>query len=134
MAYPLPVAQGALVAKLEADAALMALVSGVYDQVPQGTPLPHLRMAEVTAVPQETSSHGGWRLRFELQATSRHGGKAECHAILARLHTLLQETDASVSGYTFIQSRVLGSRVAELRDGEHWRGTLEAEWLLQQSH
>jgi hypothetical protein len=65
---PLEPLQTAVYARLVADAPLAALVSGVFDHVPDGTPIPYVRLEDWTQVHDHTYGRPGWQITLNVHA------------------------------------------------------------------
>lgn len=81
--------QQGLYAVLAGDAALGALVQGVFDRVPEGQAYPYVEIGEATEVPFRTLGRAGSDATITLHVWSRAGGFRETKQILSRLHELL---------------------------------------------
>lgn len=66
--------QKAVYEKLQADSALMAQVSGVYDQVQDGVKLPYVLITEVEIKDWSSATTKGVECFFEVRCFSRQGG------------------------------------------------------------
>lgn len=123
--------QQALYTKLTADATLMALVTGVYDYVPQDAAFPYVMIGEIGISPLASAAGGGMDAAITLRALSREGGRKQAAAILERLHALLHRGTLSLSGFTLISLRFTGSDIALLADGVSHEGRLRLRALAQ---
>jgi hypothetical protein len=66
-------AQKGVVAALKAAAGVTALVSGVYDEVPQGQVYPYLAVLHGREVPDNTFGLDGHAVEIDLQACTQDG-------------------------------------------------------------
>jgi hypothetical protein len=104
--------QKAIYARLAADEPLMALVSGVYDEVPEKVPAdkPYVAFAEITE--KDISSHD--RRAFEvmvvLNVWGLYRGFAKNAQVLAELDRVLHRAPLVVEGWELIS-------IARLADG-----------------
>ena len=94
--------QQALYSKLTGDSALMDLVNGVYDVVPQQTALPYIVIgdgsADLLAQSQETTS----QCQMSLNVWTGGNGRKLALSILNRLHMLLHHGMLSFTGFTLL--------------------------------
>lgn len=95
-AWPL---QQAVYTRLSADGPLTAL-AGIYDEVPENAPYPHVAVGEVIEEPQDAHDGQGLTVALVLHIWSRYQGYAECMQILAHLDRLLDRRPLTVAGYT----------------------------------
>lgn len=65
--------QKAIVGALKANTALMALVSGVFDEVPQDTPLPYVVVGKVTETDAPSFGEDGHELFPEITTWTEDG-------------------------------------------------------------
>jgi hypothetical protein len=94
----------AVLASLQADATLMALVTGVYEEVPEAarTSYPYVVLSDLPGSADRFGGMGqfGGRVRFAVDVFSSYKGDHETHTILARVAKLLWHTDLSLpAGY-----------------------------------
>jgi hypothetical protein len=123
--------QKAVYAALTADATLMAMVTGVYDRVPERTALPYLLFGQGEARDASTGTTEEEEARLELLAYSREGGRKQALDILERVHLLLHRQSPVLSGgYRLVWLRVEQAGAQMQSDGMTWRGiaTLRA-WV-----
>lgn len=115
--------QKAVYDALVADSALMALVSGVYDRVPEGAALPYVVFADSTSRDASNASDDAERIALELNVFSRSGGRKQVLDILERLHIALHhQALALTGGWRVVWMRAEQTRVRMLGDGMTWQG------------
>ena len=123
--------QQAIYQRLTGDSALMALVSGVFDRPPEGTPFPYVTLGESMGSDWSTKTTTGMEHHLSLHIWSREGGRKEAATIMERLHTLLHQTNLSVSGQTLVMIRFTASAIALEDDGWTYHGRMDFHALLQ---
>lgn len=109
--------QKALYAKLAADNALMAMVSGVFDRVKDGTDYPYVVLSDAVAEDVSTQTQIVQRVVVALEVFSRGGGRKQALEIAARVNNLLHEGTMSISNQSVINMRVEQVRSEKLADG-----------------
>lgn len=100
---------------LVADAALLALVTGVFGHVSEAarTAYPYIvlgrrnRQTDVGAM-----QIAGSRVTLQIDVWSAHKGASETHAILSRIAYVLERRNLPISGFALVQ----GSLTCELED------------------
>lgn len=107
---PLNALQTAIVNRLKADAALVALLGGkaaVYDQPPESAPYPYIRVGEHVSVPD--NDHGGYgrNVTVTLHVWTRVRGNKAGQDIADRVTALFDHQTASLS--------VAGHRIVSIR-------------------
>lgn len=131
----------AIVARLRADAPLLALLGGarVWTNVPRsadtvkrsdGTLQPYVQLRE-NAKPWDTTTDYGKEHTLELNCWTEHQGTKEADAILAALETSLRDCTLVMSGHRLVNIR--WEMGAVFRDGEgqtycgyqRWRAVTE---------
>jgi hypothetical protein len=100
MATALHPLQAAIYAKLTGHPALMALVSGVFDEVPEPAPYPYVSFGSVTEFPEDAHDRQGLSATVTLHVWSKSPGFAEAYEIFAALDAALDRVPLTVAGFT----------------------------------
>lgn len=106
--------QQAAYAALTADAALMTLVSGVYDEVPEQAAHPYVSIGSITELVDDAHNQRGLNTSLVLHVWSKYRGFKEAAGILAALDTVLDRRPLTVTGYKDVS--VAHQQHQELRD------------------
>ncbi|MBX9592493.1 MAG: DUF3168 domain-containing protein [Hyphomonadaceae bacterium] len=115
---------------LTADSTLTALLGGVrvYDDVPQGTPLPYLTLGQMTERDWSTGGEPGTEAGSEhslvLQVWSSARGKKEAHDIIGAVRAALHDRPLALAGHRLVNLRHEVSETRRDPDGESIRATL----------
>ncbi|GGV13577.1 DUF3168 domain-containing protein [Streptomyces spectabilis] len=91
--------QTAVYAKLTGHVPLMALVSGVYDEVPEQAAHPYVSLGSITESVDDAHNQRGLEAAVVLHVWSKYRGFREAAAILAALDAALDRQPLTVSGY-----------------------------------
>lgn len=92
--------QDVILSTLRADAALLALVSGVYDSVPQkGTEYPYVTIGEDNHNEWDTDTTLGSDCTITIHTWSRHRGRGETKQIQGTIYDALHRAELTVDGY-----------------------------------
>ena len=94
--------QQAIYGALTGDSALMAMITGVHDHVPQETAFPYVTIGEASAVDWRTVGHDGMEVTLVLHAWSRERGRREVKLILAEIHRILNDAKLTVPGHVLV--------------------------------
>lgn len=81
--------QPAIVSKLKSDAALMNIVTGVFDDVPQGQKFPFIQISEGEETPLNTFGRKGRESSITISIFSRYKGFKEALQIYSKVDQLL---------------------------------------------
>ncbi|RMB81361.1 hypothetical protein CTZ28_35330 [Streptomyces shenzhenensis] len=100
----LPV-QSAIYARLKGDTALMGMISGVYDYVPEDVAYPFVVIGEATEVPDNRHGGFGRETVVTLHVWSRYQGYAQALRIGARVTALLDHQPLTIEGLDHIVTR-----------------------------
>ncbi len=95
----------ALLAKLRADTALLALVTGVYGHLSetQATAYPYITFQQPTADGDAGAMQlAGDNVSVQLDVFSRYSGQYEAGRILSRMYAVLERQPVRVSGFDLI--------------------------------
>ncbi|MDX2073484.1 MAG: DUF3168 domain-containing protein [Alphaproteobacteria bacterium] len=125
--------QQSLYQQLTGDTTLMALVSGIFDHVPQGTAYPFVTIGEAAIRDFSNAEKQGTEQQVTLRIYSREAGRKQASAIMERIVTLLNSADLTVSGQTLRSLRFLSSNIVLQDDGLTYRGTLIFRALLNEA-
>jgi hypothetical protein len=106
----------ALKARLESDATLMAMITGVFGHLSEATrtayPYLVLGYRHLDEGQARSMSLPGGKTQVQLDGWSDHKGGSEMHAILSRSRVLLDRFPLRVKGYTLMA----GSLTCEFED------------------
>lgn len=90
---------------LTGDVDLTAVISGVYDHVPEEAAFPYIVIGEATAVSSGALDRWGRRSAVTLHIWSAYHGWAEALTIVDHLVRLLDEQALAVPGHEFVACR-----------------------------
>jgi hypothetical protein len=96
-AWPL---QQAVYAKLTGHAPLMALVTGVYDEVPETAVHPYVSIGSITELVDDAHNQRGLETSVVLHIWSKYRGFKEAATILTQLDAALDRQPLTVAGFT----------------------------------
>ena len=114
--------QKAIYAALTGDGALMAMITGVHDHVPQEAAFPYVTIGESTAVDWRTVGHDGMELTLVLHAWSRERGHREVKQILAECHRILNDAKLTVPGHVLVWLHFEFAQTIADNDGATYHG------------
>lgn len=99
--------QTAIFSLLSGDSTLDGLIGNnrIYDEVPQNSAYPYVVIGEETTIDNGTKDRDGQEFTLTIHIWSRYRGGKQTKEIAERLYTLLHNTDISVSGASFANSR-----------------------------
>ncbi|AZM54165.1 DUF3168 domain-containing protein [Streptomyces sp. WAC 01529] len=106
--------QLAVYAKATGHAPLMALVSGVYDEVPEQVAHPYVSLGSITETVSDAHNQRGLEARVVLHVWSKYRGFKQAAAILDALDTALDRQPLTVSGFRDVS--IAHEQHQELRD------------------
>ncbi|MEE1835759.1 DUF3168 domain-containing protein [Streptomyces sp. SP17KL33] len=92
--------QAAIYAKLTGSAPLMALVTGVYDEVPEDAAYPYVSFGAVTEFAEDAHDRQGLSSLVVIHVWSTYPGNAEAADIFAALDAALDRVPLTVTGFT----------------------------------
>lgn len=98
--------QRAIYRTLAEDDELQSLVSGVFDDVPEGTEFPYVVIGESTLIPDNYLTGFGREVRVTLHVWSQYRGFAEALEIADRVCQLLDHQPLAVEGWEHIATRL----------------------------
>lgn len=98
--------QRGLYSKLHGDGVLAGMVSGIYDVVPQHSPLPYVVLGDGAQQAVAADGVTVTQCRFELNIWTDTGGRKTALAIMNRIHALLHLGTLSLTGLQLVLLRV----------------------------
>ncbi len=126
-----PELQTAVLAALTGNAPHMALVTGVYDAIPQNTAYPY----ESIGVLQENWADGftdGFRTgMLQLDVWSQFHGRAEAQDIQASQIALLNRQPLTLATLHLVYLRLDYADVLADPDGITWHGVTRYNWMVE---
>src|SRR5690242_19560216 len=126
-----PELQVAVIATLTANAPHMALVTGVFDAIPQNTAYPY----ESIGALQENWADGftdAFRTgMLQLDVWSQYHGRKEAQDIQASQIALLHRQPLSLATLHLVYLRLNYADVQEDPDGLTWHGVTRYEWMIE---
>lgn len=124
--------QKAVFTRLNTDATLSAMVTGVFDFVPQGTEYPYATIGTIAAKDWSTATTVGLEAKVEIEVFSRGRGRKETLDIIQCIRVLLHQASLTVTGHTLVDIFFTESEVAQQRDGLTYRGTITFKARVQE--
>ncbi|MEU6295007.1 DUF3168 domain-containing protein [Streptomyces erythrochromogenes] len=97
--------QQAVYARLTADAELMALITGVYDYVPEGVVFDYVTIGEATEIPDNRHGGFGRQTTLALHVWTRYRGHSRGQRIAARITALLDHQPLTITGLRHVSTR-----------------------------
>lgn len=113
---PLGPIQEAVYEVLSGDATLDGLVTGVFDEVPEGTAMPYVTIGEALEQPAGAHDRYGRETVLTLHVWTDTRGFARATEITSRLVSLLDHQPLTISGHHHVVTRYEFSQT--LRDPE----------------
>lgn len=108
--------QTALYSTLTTDSTLMALVSGVYDSVPEPAVYPFVVIGEAIEMPANEHGSFGSRVSCTIHVWSEYRGFAQVNTMLDCLVRLLDHAPVVIGGRTLVAIRL--EQILTLRDSD----------------
>lgn len=92
--------QAAVYGKLTGHAPLMALVTGVFDEVPEDAAYPYVSLGSIIETASDAHNRQGLETFLTIHVWSDYPGKAQGADIFAALDTALDRQPLTVAGFT----------------------------------
>lgn len=102
---PLGPIQEAVYDVLSADATLAALITGVFDEVPEGTAYPYVVIGEALEQPDNAHDRFGRQTVETLHVWSDHRGFSDATSIASRVIALLDHQPLTIAGRHHVVTR-----------------------------
>lgn len=98
--------QQAIFQRLVQDSALNGVVTGVFDDVEEGTAFPYVTVGEPTSTPFETKTSFGEEVAVVLHCWSQYAGKKEAYEILNLMLQAITKAPLIVEGFTLFNTQL----------------------------
>lgn len=105
VADPLLDIQQGIYRRLTGDAALGLLVTGIFDEVPEGQTYPYVVLGEVIATPRNAHGSFGREVVATLHVWDRFRGYSRGLAIMNRVVALLDHQPLTLAGHVVVSVR-----------------------------
>lgn len=105
MATALRPLQAAVYSKLAGSPALTALVSGVFDEVPEPSPYPYVSIGSISEFPDDAHDAQGLGATVTIHVWSKAPGFAQAYDIFAAVDAALDRVPLSVAGFRDVSIR-----------------------------
>jgi hypothetical protein len=122
--------QLAVYSRLTSDVALMALVSGVYDHIPQDQAFPFVVIGEDDYIGRDSHTTNGYSVGFRISVWSRGFGRKGCMQVMEAVDALLHNKDFSISGWNILNLRRDLSQIIVDSDSVTYQGIMRYSLLL----
>jgi len=110
--------QKTIYAALNGDSVLTStLGASVHDEIPQGTAYPIVQIGEDTALDYSVKDEVGSETTVVIHVWSRVAGSAQAKNIMDRVHTVLHDSNLTVTGFNLINMRMEFSDTIRDPDG-----------------
>lgn len=114
---------------LNADSTLLSKVNGVYDYVPEKTPVPYVTFGHVQSSSEGSKTDDGEKITVTLDIWSESKGRKEAVSILNIIENILK-ADVVLDTAFLIDQKVTNREVWEESYGLY-HATLEIEFLIE---
>lgn len=125
--------QKAVFQALDNDSSLSALVTGVYNHVPQDTVYPYIKISSVEAVDWSTKTTSGIKSQLFLDVFSQSRGTKQTLDIIVEIKRVLDGVILSMTGCTMVSSKYTKTDVLQMSDGLTWQGRIGFSFLVQKN-
>ena len=123
--------QAAVITTLTGNTAHMALVTGVYDAVPQTTAFPYEAIGALSENWADGFTDGFRKGMLQMDVWSRYHGRKEAQTIQASQIGLLNRAALSLATLHLVYFRLDYSDALLDPDGITWHGVCRYEWLVE---
>lgn len=103
--------QTAFYSTLSGDATLSNMVTGVFDDVPEGTERPYVTVADILSTPDNRHDNFCFQTVVTVHVWSEYRGNSEVMAIGSRVLALLDHTPLTLTGFHHVVTRYEYSQV-----------------------
>jgi hypothetical protein len=109
--------QPAIIEKLKSDVTLTGMVTGIFDDVPQGTDYPFVKVGESSETPRNTFGRRGRDVSITIDVFSVYEGFKEAFEIYNQIDELLDGQPLTLSNYSLVYLQNDGMQTILAQDG-----------------
>ncbi len=124
--------QKAVYGVLSADSTLTAMVTGIYEYVPQGTGFPYLVVNEITAADWSTKTSNGASCSLTLKAYSRDMQDTALLGIISRATDTLRGATIIMTGHTITNLTFQNIEIKRMADGVTYEAAVKFKALTEE--
>jgi len=106
------------------------LGASIVDDVPSGTAYPFISIGEARSTDYDTKTEDGGEITVELHFWSQYKGSKEVKQMMDRVHSLLHNSNLSVSGFNLINLRFDYSDILRDPDGITRHGVMRYRAII----
>lgn len=122
--------QKAIYEKLIGNSALMAIISGVFDHVPQVTTYPFVSIGAASSADFSNISKNITDYLLNIDIWSREKGRRQAVQIMDMIYALLHNGSIVVAGQIVVSLRVLSTAIELENDGVTYHGKIRLKIIL----
>ena len=122
--------QRAVYDKLAGSSPLMAVVSGIFDHVPQDTTFPFVTISDISSSDISNLNKNGIEQKIKINIWSREAGKKQATDIMELIYSLLNNTTISAAGQTFVTMGFISNSIQLEDDGWTYHGIMNLGVIL----
>jgi|CXWL01.1.fsa_nt_gi hypothetical protein len=125
--------QKAIYEKLTGNSQLMALINGVFDNVPQETAFPFVTIGDVFASESSSLGKNGVEQKLSINIWSREAGHKQASVIMDVIYGLLHNGVLTIAGQIIITVRTISSSIRLEDDGWTYHGIINIMVVMTDS-
>lgn len=125
--------QKAIYEKFLASSTLMAIISGVFDNVPQGTQYPFVTFNQVSTIDISNLENSCTEHKIDINIWSREGGKKQASDIMDIIYGLLHNGTITVFGHSLISMGFITNSIILEDDGRTYCGVMRLMIIMEEN-
>ncbi len=125
--------QKAIYEKLIASSPLMAIINGVFDNVPQGTPYPFVVINHASCIDLSNLENNCSEHKIDINIWSREAGKKQISDIMDVIYGLLHNGTIAVFGHSLISMGFTTNSISLSDDGWTYCGVMSLRVVLSEN-
>lgn len=122
--------QKAVYEKLTGDTTLMAMITGVFDHVPERSEFPYVTVGDIRANDNSVKAAQGYQLDLNINVYSRGKGRKEVLEIMSKIQEVLVGQSLTVVGGSHVSTRFLSQGTSLAKDGFTYQGRLFVRFVV----
>lgn len=114
--------QQAVFTALTGNAELMAMLTGLFDNVPQKHPFPYVTMGDQTVTDWDSHTFDGANSTLTIHTWARGASRKPCLEIMSKIYSILHNGPLTVPGFSVVVCRFEFGESSLDPDGQTYHG------------
>ena len=125
--------QQALYSKLSGDGVLMAMITGVFDALPEQTSLPYVIIGDGVESKEDSLESSHSRCELAIHVWTGALGRKTVLNVMDRVYGLLHQGSLTLTGFELLLMRCREAFTELVEEGPHLHGVMQFEIVVRET-